>query len=224
MTKQVEITFQAKPKNPRFIDIEGQKFHRLTVVGFAECRPNGVYWFCQCDCGNVKKVNSSNLRKGDIKSCGCWLLEFTANLNRTHGKSKSAEYAAYLNAKTRCNNPNRVQYKDYGGRGIEFRFNSFEDFFAEVGRKPPQHSIERIDNNGHYEKGNVKWATKKQQARNQSKTRFITIGQSTKSVSEWAEISGIGESVIRGRIDRLNWCETCATSIKTQGKIKCIHK
>jgi len=77
------------------------------------------------------------------------------------------EYQAYNNAKQRCENPKNDHYLDYGGRGIEFRFGRFEDFLAEVGLKPtPKHSLDRKNNNGHYEVGNLRWATKLEQVRN----------------------------------------------------------
>src|SRR6267143_733283 len=78
------------------------------------------------------------------------------------------EYLAFQNAKYRCTNPDNNSYENYGGRGIEFRFSSFAEFFAEVGSRPsPEHSIDRFpDNDGHYEKGNVRWATIHQQLNN----------------------------------------------------------
>jgi hypothetical protein len=79
------------------------------------------------------------------------------------------EWTSFHAAKKRCKPEFKAKYPDYGGRGIEFRFKSFEEFFAEVGPRPEpkfKYSLERIDNDGHYESGNVRWATKKQQARN----------------------------------------------------------
>lgn len=79
----------------------------------------------------------------------------------------NAEYNTYLRAKGRCTNPRQPDYSRYGGRGIEFRFTSFEQFFTELGRRPPGLSLDRINNDGHYEPGNVRWATRSQQVRNQ---------------------------------------------------------
>jgi hypothetical protein len=77
------------------------------------------------------------------------------------------EYVSYTNARTRCTNPNSDDWKDYGGRGIEFRFQCFEEFFLVLGLKPtPKHSLDRINTDGHYEFGNVRWATASQQMRN----------------------------------------------------------
>lgn len=85
----------------------------------------------------------------------------------THGSTRTSEYQIYKGAKKRCNNPRRKEFLSYGGRGIKFLFASFEEFMAEVGERPtPDHTLERIDNNGHYEKGNVKWATRHEQTQN----------------------------------------------------------
>lgn len=86
-----------------------------------------------------------------------------------HGGVGTPEYTSYCAAKKRCN-PDRVdEFPDHGGRGIEFRFNNFAEFLSEVGERPEpktDYSLDRIDNDGHYEPGNVKWATRKEQARN----------------------------------------------------------
>ena len=72
----------------------------------------------------------------------------------------------YRRAKSRCTNPNITQWEDYGGRGIEFRFNSFQEFIKELGSRPDGYTLDRIDNDGHYEIGNVKWSTRKEQGQN----------------------------------------------------------
>lgn len=87
-----------------------------------------------------------------------------------HGMRYTSEYNAYYNARRRCANPKAEDWKNYGGRGIEFRFKSFLEFFAELGSKPsPKHTIDRVNNNGHYEPGNVRWTTRSNQIRNRRK-------------------------------------------------------
>lgn len=106
----------------------------------------------------------------NTESCGCIRSEKVSkwNIDRsTHGAIKTPEYWAYKGAKGRCTNPRNRSYKDYGARGIQFRFNSFQEFLDEVGLRPlPQYSLDRINNDGHYEKGNLQWANKKAQANN----------------------------------------------------------
>lgn len=85
-----------------------------------------------------------------------------------HGKSHTPEYHIYVGARYRCTNPKSEVWKDYGGRGIQFRFVSFEEFLAELGPRPsPEYSLDRINNDGHYEPGNVRWATASEQRNNQ---------------------------------------------------------
>ncbi len=92
--------------------------------------------------------------------------------DRTHGMKGTPEYKAYYNAKERCTNPHYWYWRRYGGRGIEFRFASFAEFFAELGPRPsPEHSVDRKENDGHYEKGNVRWATRSEQEKNKHHQR-----------------------------------------------------
>lgn len=166
-----------------FKDLTNQRFGRLTAAWPVGCirrcgKSHGsrVYWLCFCECGKFKYVESSNLTGGKIRSCGCWRREhvrlWNAVSKRRHGHAsrligKTSEYQAYTSAKQRCINSRVCNFEHYGGRGIKFLFKTFEEFYRELGPKPsPQHSLDRIDNDGHYERGNVRWATPSQQAHN----------------------------------------------------------
>jgi hypothetical protein len=81
--------------------------------------------------------------------------------------TKSPEYIAYKDAKGRCENPSDSAWKNYGARGIKFLFNTFEEFFATLGKRPKGKTLDRVNNDGNYTWGNVRWATKKQQQNNQ---------------------------------------------------------
>lgn len=90
-------------------------------------------------------------------------------------RGKTPEYRCYHNAAGRCNNPKNRNYRNYGGRGIEFRFSNFDEFLAHVGLKPsPEYSLDRIDNDGHYEVGNLRWATLEEQLSN--RRQISTLG------------------------------------------------
>jgi hypothetical protein len=93
-----------------------------------------------------------------------------------NGKRVSRTYISYNNAQQRCSNPNNTHYADYGGRGIEFKFKSFEEFFAELGSRPKGMTLERNNNNGHYEKGNVRWATRREQSKNRRVRKDNALG------------------------------------------------
>lgn len=149
----------------------GSKHGRLTVVGFSHRNKSGHRMtLFRCECGTEKIICEKQVKYGHVQSCGCLMVEKTIERNHktaTHGRSRTPVYQCWYAARDRCQNPKSQAWNDYGGRGIEFRFVSFEEFFAEVDEKPTdQHSLDRIDNNGHYEKGNVRWATKKEQANN----------------------------------------------------------
>ena len=120
-------------------------------------------WY-ECVCGEFVLDIPYYLKRGHIKSCGC---DNGRVLN--YLKRMIPERQAFYDAKKRCNNPKNHAYAYYGGCGIKFMFFSFKEFFAELGKRPPGLSLDRIDNNGHYEKGNVRWATSQQQAENRRK-------------------------------------------------------
>jgi hypothetical protein len=155
----------------RAFDLTGQQFNRLTVI--APVTVNGRRkWVCKCQCGNEVVALTSNLTHQRTMSCGCLNREVAAQTQYKHGMRHSREYDTFYNAKARCQKPSHVSYERYGGRGIEFRFESFQQFYAELGPRPSaQHSLDRVDTNGHYEPGNVRWATREEQAKNRRPRR-----------------------------------------------------
>lgn len=159
----------------------GDRFGKLVVLRNLGLSANqSAKWECRCDCGNLKTTISSYLKDGRVVSCGCYKKEVLLKLTREniiHGQSNrfcTPEYRAWQAIKKRCYNKNEKYYGYYGGRGISVSdrwlgSNGFQNFFKDVGPKPQPknlYSLDRIDNDGNYEPGNVRWATRSEQSKN----------------------------------------------------------
>jgi hypothetical protein len=122
---------------------------------------------CECGCGLPAPIADFSLAsKGWVRGRPKRFIHGHNPGNAKHRRCGTPEYRSFLHARQRCNNPKDTKYPDYGGRGIEFRFTSFDQFFAELGPRPDGMTLDRINNDGHYEPGNVRWATGSQQIRN----------------------------------------------------------
>ena len=157
----------------KFIDLTGQRFGRLTVKQRGSNAKDGrIQWICICDCGAPIEVRSYALKGGHTKSCGCFRLEVLKRANTIHGHVfkylVSSTYITWLNMKARCTNPNADNYKHYGGRGITIceKWLKFKAFLADMGERPVNTSIDRINNDGNYEPENCRWATTTEQRSN----------------------------------------------------------
>lgn len=155
----------------------GDLYGRLTIVREVDHRGRDRQFECRCDCGNIHLAILESLRCGDVKSCGCLHLEHAATLHRTHGLSHLPEYNRWHAMVNRCTNASGDCFEHYGGRGISIVpawRDDFTAFFEYIGPMPsPAHEIERINNDGNYEPGNVKWGTRGEQVRNTRRTIWI---------------------------------------------------
>lgn len=210
-----DIKFHTKPTNPKFIDLEGQTFGELKVLGFAgQNQTHNSLWYCQCSCGYIKIIKGIRFVHHGQTTCGECIGQGE--------NSKSPEYRTFIEARARCQNPNDDDYKDYGGRGIEFRFKNVPEFIEAIGRKQnPTDTIDRIDNNGHYEKGNVRWTNQKTQCRNKRTTKYLTVGEVTKPLMDFVDLYNTNEQTIRTRL-KLGWCDSCAVTLPRYAV--CPHK
>jgi len=189
----------------------GQKFGKLTVVGKGEyCSRKGrdkpyevTFVPCLCDCGDAVSVSTANIGRG--QSCRKCASIKRSDSRKTHGKRGTDMYRIWTHIKTRCFNKNSPRYHQYGGRGITMceRWNSFELFALDIGDRPSKkHSLDRINNDGNYEPGNIRWATAKEQNRNRRCSKRISARGETKTVGEWAEVSPVRYVDIQNRLRR----------------------
>lgn len=120
----------------------------------------------------------------------------------THGKSASREYKSWHGMKQRCLNPNNIGYRYYGGRGVTIceRWMRFENFYADMGDRPPLTTLDRKDNEKGYNKENCRWATQEEQANNKKSSRYIEFNGERKTIAQWSKDTGIGPTCIRMRI------------------------
>ncbi len=153
----------------KVIDHSGQRFGRLAVEGRADFKINEqATWVCRCDCGNVRYVPGAQLRSGRSKSCGCLRSEITGDRRRTHGMSETPIYEAWRRMHDRCENQRASGFSDYGGRGIYVcaEWSDFRRFYADMGPRPSNRSLDRLNNDGPYALNNCRWATPEEQAQN----------------------------------------------------------
>ena len=190
----------------------GERFGRWVIIAGEVVRGGSsgspsYYHLCRCDCGAEREVQASRLRSGAAFSCGCYASELRSERNRTHGLSQSPLYTTWCSMIARCENPNVMAFRNYGGRGIkvcERWRSSFELFVQDMGPRPEGTEVDRIDNDGDYEPSNCRWTTRKAQTNNMRKNRHLTAFGKTRTVSEWADELGVRPSTLHRRL-KLGW-------------------
>lgn len=204
-------------------DLTGQRFGKWFVINRAESDKFGhAQWLCRCDCGNEKIVNSTSLKSGRSKNCGC----ITKERLTKHNKFNTRLYRILHGMKGRCYNSKNDNFKNYGGRGITICQEWLDDFmnfynWAINNGYSDELSIDRINNDGNYEPSNCRWADVKTQSRNTSRTNLITFNNETMCLRDWAKKLNINESTLNNRI-RKGWNieKALTTPVKKRIKIK----
>lgn len=192
----------------RTIDLSGQTFGRLEVIQVVGVDKRGEkIWQCQCSCGVVRNVLSSNLRTGHTKSCGCLDREKSKERNLKHGMYGTPTYSSWSAMIQRCTNKNHVFYHRYGGRGIKIydSWAVFENFYRDMGEKPEGYTLERLDNAGDYTPSNCVWLLAKDQPRNRETNVEITYNDKTQCISAWEEELGFRHGTLWVRLNTYKW-------------------
>lgn len=191
---------------PTKLLLQGKKFNRLLVLQEqGKNKLGNILWLCQCDCGAKTIVQGRFLKKGLIKSCGCYAKEKLKQRLTTHGLTGHPLRNVWNGIKQRCSNKNNLEYKNYGARGIKVceRWLIFKNFYDDIiSGYIKGMEIERIDNNGNYEPKNCKWATHRQQNRNKRTNHLLECNGQKLSLVEWGEKLNIKPNTILTRIRR----------------------
>lgn len=183
-----------------FKDIVGQRFGRLVVLNRAGSKRRRAAWLTRCDCGVELLRVSQELVSGKTRSCGCLRIKHGEGSSR--GK-RSPEYRAWKGMKARCYSKSATGYENYGGRGIRVcrRWrNSFENFLADMGRKPGERfSLDRLDSNKDYSKDNCRWATFFEQNQNRRGTHVVIFRGELMVAAEVARRLGRNKHLLTDR-------------------------
>ena len=182
------------------IDLTGKRFGRWIVLKrTSNGKDRHARWFCKCECGRERIIGDFQLRNGISRQChSCG--------NTKHGLSRTRIYGVWDGMIQRCENPNHMSYKDYGGRGIkickEWRRDpaTFCKWALANGYKEGL-TIDRIDNDGDYRPDNCQFITMAKQNRNRRANRLIKVGGEVKSIIEWAEQAEINYQTLRSRLN-----------------------
>ena len=185
-----------------FKDLSGEKFGLLVVVSLAGFHKSKTYWRCRCECGKEVVRRADGLAKRINPNCGCRPGGYR------HGycpkKKYKSEWGTWAGMIARCRDPKAHAFADYGGRGITVceRWLVFENFLEDMGNRPEGRTLDRKNNNGNYEPGNCRWATRIEQQQNRRTNSVFTAFGETKCLSEWARYLGLPKSTLANRIRR----------------------
>jgi hypothetical protein len=181
----------------------GAKFNYLEVIGYADF--DGAHrWWCKCACGSLIKARGANLKSGNTKSCfSCGRIR-AANAKRTHGLTETKFYGVWQAMLNRCRNKNLKDSARYIGRvKVCERWMKFENFYEDMYLGYAEGlSIDRVNNNGHYEPGNCRWTTPTVQANNRHTNHMITWNGATKSLAEWCRETGKNYGCVSYRLSK----------------------
>lgn len=195
------------PKSAKFVSRLGKIFGKLTVVEYAgKDAKKRLYWRCLCSCGNEAVVLGNSLITGNTSSCGCGSQ--SSRFPKSHGLTGDPLFHAWMGMMARCYNPECPAYPNYGGRGIRVHsaLQSAEGYVAYITSldKPRSDklSIDRIDNEGDYAPGNLRWATRREQSLNRRNTLMVSHNGNLVPLIRLTEAAGVNYYTARIRLKR----------------------
>jgi hypothetical protein len=195
-------------KRLRHQELAGRRFGRLVVIRRIGKSRRAWEWLCECDCGGTRTAITSELTRGNARSCGCISREATSQRSRTHGRSNDPTYRSWRAMLTRCGWQKHEHFHLYGGAGIVVcdRWRDFNAFLADMGERPSlAHSIDRKDGKKGYGPGNCRWATRREQGNNRQTNVLLEHEGRTQTAAEWAREKGLRTDTLWRRINVLGW-------------------
>lgn len=207
---------------PKRLEIAGERYGRLVALRFDRMVNYKSFWWFRCDCGKELSAMTSNVRRGNTTSCGCYHSELMSVVKTTHGHRRGGKTTltrkSYEHAKSRCHCPTNHKYQQYGARGIlmcdEWR-NDFLAFVRDMGEAPPGTTIDRIDNDKGYEPGNCRWATPHQQSRNLRTNIWVEYDGRRMILKDFAATMGVDYLLLYKRVRRGQTPLEAATRLAT---------
>ncbi len=196
-------------------DCVGKRFGMLVLQRLDEKEPHeSRAGIVLCDCGRSKRCRVSSLVAGRIKSCGCTRRNIGATSSVALQRAHEREHRSWASMVRRCYYVENDNYSYYGGRGVTVceRWLSFENFLTDMGTRPADTSLDRIDPDGNYEPSNCRWLEVRQQHVNKRNTVYLTVGDVSLPMREWAERTGIAYDTIKRRLQH-GWTHTDAVTL-----------
>lgn len=187
-------------------DKTGQRYGMLTVLGLSSRKiGRNRMWRCRCDCGATSEVVNYALKH--TKSCGCFRAINLRRMRTTHGRSTDPVFQVWCSMLARCRTASDSNWPRYGARGIRVckRWEKFENFLEDMGERPsPDSSLDRYpDPNGDYAPGNVRWASRRDQARNRRSNLVFSLEGVTMCLADWSDRLGLSRDRTRTYLRRL---------------------
>ena len=196
----------------KFIDLTAKKFGQWSVIMRITKEKGKTHWLCLCSCGFHSLVNSTHLLGGKSTKCKtCHNIQAVKKRPLKHGnciqEKFTPEYMSWSSMRTRCRNSNDIHWENYGKRGIKIcpEWEEFSNFLKDMGERPKNHTLDRINVNGDYCLENCRWATRKTQCENKRSNIYLELDGIKKTKTEWSRTYNIPYTSFCRLITKKGW-------------------